>query len=258
LNRTPGPLEVLSEEATSEAQLLTGRDSRTQELLRVARVSREFVRGFQALHFAPPCITFFGSARFGEASEHYAPARELATEVAKLGFAIMTGGGPGLMEAANRGARDVGGASYGATIDIGREPSNAYIDKRIPFHYFFARKVVLVKYSYGFVHLPGGFGTLDEMYEALTLMQTDRLGEFPVILYGTEYWGGMVDWIRDTLLPAGAIIQADVDRFLLTDDPAEVVAVLTPIANRLSLKSPDVSRMTPATRVSRARRFGRL
>jgi uncharacterized protein (TIGR00730 family) len=254
----PRPLGALSEQAASEAQLLTERDSRTREVLRVVRVAREFVHGFRALHFAPPCISFFGSARFGESSEHYAPARELAAEVAKLGFAVMTGGGPGLMEAANRGAKDVGGASYGATIDIGREPANRFVDQRIPFHYFFARKVVLVKYSYGFVHLPGGFGTLDEMFEALVLMQTDRLGEFPVILYGTKYWGGMVDWISTTLLSAGAILQEDVDRFLLTDDPAEVVAVLAPIAKRLSLKRPDVSRTTPTTRVDQARQAGEL
>lgn len=235
MNPPPGPFGALGEEATSEGRLLTGRDSRTQEFLRVARISREFVKGFRALHFAPPCVTFFGSARFGEANPHYAKARELAAEVAKLGFAVMTGGGPGLMEAANRGAKDVGGRSFGATIDIGREPANRYVDTRVPFHYFFARKVILVKYSYGFVHLPGGFGTLDEMYEALTLMQTDRLHEFPVVLYGTEYWGGMVDWIQSTLLAAGAIEQADVDRFLLTDDPAEVVDALLPVARRLQI-----------------------
>ena len=235
MNPPPGPFGALGEEATSEGRLLTGRDSRTQEFLRVARISREFVKGFRALHFAPPCVTFFGSARFGEANPHYAKARELAAEVAKLGFAVMTGGGPGLMEAANRGAKDVGGRSFGATIDIGREPANRYVDTRVPFHYFFARKVILVKYSYGFVHLPGGFGTLDEMYEALTLMQTDRLHEFPVVLYGTEYWGGMVDWIQSTLLAAGAIEQADVVRVLLTDDPAEVVDALLPVARRLQI-----------------------
>lgn len=230
-----GPLGPFGEEATSEGRLLTGRDSRTQELLRVARISREFIRGFQALHFAPPCVTFFGSARFGETTEHYKRARELAAEVAKMGFAVMTGGGPGLMEAANRGAKDVGGRSFGATIDIGREPANRFVDRRVPFHYFFARKVILVKYSYGFVHLPGGMGTLDEMFEAITLMQTDRLHEFPVILYGTEYWGGLLDWIRATLLAHGAINVEDVDRMVLTDDPAEVVDVLTPVARRMGL-----------------------
>ena len=235
MNPPPGPLGAFGEAATSEGQLLTRRDSRTQEFLRVARISREFISGFRALHFSPPCVTFFGSARFGEDTEHYPRARELAAEVAKLGFAVMTGGGPGLMAAANRGAKDVGGRSFGATIDIGREPANQWVDTRVPFHYFVARKVVLVKYSYGFVHLPGGFGTLDEMFEALTLMQTDRLSEFPVVLYGRAYWGGMVDWIRETLLPNGAITTEDIDRFLLTDDPAEVVAALAPIAVRLGL-----------------------
>jgi uncharacterized protein (TIGR00730 family) len=238
VNPPPGPLGAFSEEATSEGRLLTGRDSRIQELLRVARISREFVRGFRALHFAPPCVTFFGSARFGEETAHYKPARELAAEVAKMGFAVMTGGGPGLMEAANRGAKDVGGRSFGATIDIGREPPNRYVDKYVPFHYFFARKVVLVKYSYGFVHLPGGFGTLDEMFEALTLMQTDRLGEFPVVLFGTVYWSGLVDWVRTTLMTQGAILPEDVSRLVITDDPADVVAALTPIARQLDLKTP--------------------
>lgn len=235
MNPPPGPLGAFGEEATSEGRLLTGRDSRIQEFLRVARISREFIQGFRALHFAPPCVTFFGSARFGESTPHYTAARALASDVASLGFAVMTGGGPGLMEAANRGAKDVGGRSYGATIDIGREPGNKYVDRRIPFHYFFARKVILVKYSYGFVLLPGGFGTLDEMFESLTLMQTDRLHEFPVVLYGTEYWGGLVDWLRTTLLPHGAINQDDIDRFMITDDPAEVVAALRPIAERLGV-----------------------
>jgi len=235
MNPPSGPLGPFSDDATSEERLLTGRDSRTQEFLRVARISREFVQGFRALHFAPPCVTFFGSARFGEQTTHYRAARELAAEVAKLGFAVMTGGGPGLMEAANRGAKDVGGRSFGATIDIGREPGNRYVDTRVPFHYFFARKVILVKYSYGFVLLPGGFGTLDEMYEALTLMQTDRLREFPVVLYGTAYWGGMVDWIRSTLLTQGAIDPTDLERLVVTDDPARVVGVLAPIAARLGL-----------------------
>lgn len=237
----PRSLGPFSDEATSEGRLLSGRDSRAQEFLRVARISREFIRGFRALHFAPPCVTFFGSARFGEDTEHYSRARELAAEVAKLGFAVMTGGGPGLMEAANRGAKQVGGRSFGATIDIGREPANAYVDTRVPFHYFFARKVVLVKYSYGFVHLPGGFGTLDEMFEALTLMQTDRLSEFPVVLYGSEYWGGLVNWIRSTLLVKGAIKPEDLDRFIITDDPSRVVGALAPIAARLGLGAAPVS-----------------
>jgi uncharacterized protein (TIGR00730 family) len=232
----PKPFGALSETATNEAHLLSGRDSRFQELLRVARISREFVRGFRALHFVPPCVTFFGSARFGESSPYYGPARDLAGRVARQGFTVITGGGPGLMEAASRGAKDVGGRTVGATIDIGREPPNRYADVIVPFHYFFARKVILVKYSYGYVHLPGGFGTLDELFEALTLMQTGRLQEFPTILFGREYWAELVDWIKSTLVAKGAIRPDDLDRLVLTDDPDEVVHSLARTATRLGLK----------------------
>jgi len=179
----PRPLRALSDEATSEYQMLAGRDSRTQEMLRVMRISREFVRGFRALHHIGPCITFFGASRFGESHPYYESSRRLAQRVAELGFNVITGGGPGLMEAANRGAREGGALSIGATIDITDEPPNRYVERRIAFHYFFARKVILVKYSYGFVMLPGGMGTLDELFEAVTLIQTGRLSEFPIILH---------------------------------------------------------------------------
>ena len=186
----------MSSEATSEYQMLAGRDSRTQEMLRVVRISREFVRGFRALHHIGPCITFFGASRFGESHPYYEPSRRLARRVADLGFNIITGGGPGLMEAANRGASEAGTMSIGATIDITDEPPNRFVERRIAFHYFFARKVILVKYSYGFVMLPGGMGTLDELFEAVTLVQTGRLSQFPIILYGRDYWEGLVDWLR--------------------------------------------------------------
>ena len=223
---TPNPVGMFSDTSTSEEQLLTGRDSRTQEFLRVARISREFIDGFRALHFVPPCVTFFGSARFGEGTPEYDAARALAARVAGLGWTVMTGGGPGLMEAANRGAKDVGGRSIGATIDIGREPANKYLDQHVPFHYFFARKVVLVKYSAGYVILPGGVGTLDEMFEALTLMQTGRLADFPVILFGRGYWGGLLEWLRDPLLAKGAISPPDLSRLVITDDPEDVAVRL--------------------------------
>lgn len=232
----PRPLEALSERATSEPRLLTGRDSRTQEFLRVMRISREFVRGFRALHREPPCITFFGSARFGESTPHHARARDLAARVASLGYTIITGGGPGLMNAASLGAKDVGGRAIGATIDIPQEPASAALDKTVPFHYFFARKVILVKYSYGYVHLPGGFGTLDEMFEALTLIQTRRLNDFPVVLFGRDYWDGLVDWIGDTLLAQGAIAEGDLTRLIITDDPDEVVERFAETAKQHNLK----------------------
>lgn len=242
--KTPRPLEAISETATSEPRLLTGRDSRSQEFLRVLRISREFVRGFRALHREAPGITFFGSARFGEDTAHYAPARDLAARVASLGFTIITGGGPGLMDAASRGAKDVGGRTIGATIDIDQEPPSPSVDKVVPFHYFFARKVILVKYSYGFVHLPGGFGTLDEMFEALTLIQTKRLYDFPVILFGREYWHGLIDWVDNTLLAQGAIAERDLARLVITDDPDEVVERLAKAAahHQLELTPPPGAR----------------
>jgi uncharacterized protein (TIGR00730 family) len=226
----PRPLEAVSDAATSEPRLLTGRDSRTQEFLRVARISREFIRGFQALHHIGPCVTFFGSARFGPQSTYYEPARDLAGRVARLGYTVITGGGPGLMDAASRGAKEAGGTTVGATIDIDQEPPSSYVDIVVPFHYFFARKVTLVKYSYGFVHLPGGFGTLDEMFEALVLIQTQRLDDFPIILFGVDYWNGLIGWIRDTLLAQGAISEADLERLLVTDDPEVVVERLAETA----------------------------
>ncbi|HUP76335.1 MAG TPA: TIGR00730 family Rossman fold protein [Acidimicrobiales bacterium] len=232
----PRPLRAISDEATSEYQMLAGRDSRTQELLRVMRISREFIRGFRALHNIGPCITFFGASRFGETHPYYEPSRQLARRVAELGFNIITGGGPGLMEAANRGARDGGAISIGATIDIGTEPPNAFVDRRIAFHYFFARKVTLVKYSYGFVMLPGGMGTLDEMFEAVTLIQTARLSEFPIILYGREYWDGLIDWLREVPLATGAFSPADLARLRLTDDDDEIVERLARLAGHLHLE----------------------
>ena len=231
----PRPLRAISAEATSEYQMLAGRDSRSQELLRVLRISREFVRGFRALHHIGPCITFFGASRFGEDHSYYEPSRHLSQRVAELGFNIITGGGPGLMEAANRGARDGGTISIGATIDIGDEPPNQFVDRRIKFHYFFARKVILVKYSYGFVMLPGGMGTLDELFEAVTLVQTGRLSDFPIILYGREYWQGLVDWLRDVPLAKGAFSEAQLARIRLTDDDDEVVDRLARLARQLDL-----------------------
>ena len=231
----PRPLHAISGKATSEYQMLAGRDSRSQEFLRVMRISREFIRGFRALHHIGPCITFFGASRFGDDHPHYEPSRQLAQRVAELGFNIITGGGPGLMEAANRGARDGGTISIGATIDIGDEPHNQFIDRRIAFHYFFARKVILVKYSYGFVMLPGGMGTLDELFEAVTLVQTGRLSDFPIILYGQEYWQGLVDWLRDVPLAEGAFSEAQLARIRLTDDDDEVVDRLTRLARQLHL-----------------------
>ena len=216
---------AFSEEATSEGRLLTGRDSRVQEFLRVARISHEFIGGFRALHNAPPCVSFFGSARFDETTDHYQRARLLACEVARLGFGVMTGGGPGLMEAANRGARDAGGRSFGATIDIGREPANKYVDTRVSFRYFFARKVILVKYSVGFVHLPGGFGTLDEFMELLTLIQTGKMRPIPILLFGKEFWDKVINF--EALADEGVVNHTDLNLFHWTETAEEAWAHIT-------------------------------
>jgi uncharacterized protein (TIGR00730 family) len=221
---------------TDERRLLSGRDSRTEEFLRVMRIGGEFVRGFRALHFVGPCVTFFGSARFGEGTVHYERTRRLAARLGSDGWGVMTGGGPGLMEAANRGAREVGALSIGATIDINKERPNRYCDQTVPFHYFFARKVILVKYSYGFVHVPGGFGTLDELAEALTLIQTGKVAEFPTILFGTEYWCGLRDWIADRMLGEGAIGADDLERLVITDDEEQVAEILQATAGHLGLQ----------------------
>jgi uncharacterized protein (TIGR00730 family) len=185
----------------------------------------EFVAGYRRLHFVGPCVTVFGSARFGEDHPYYALARETGAALARAGFTVMTGGGPGIMEAANRGAREAGGRSVGCNIrlPVEQEP-NPYLDQWITFKYFFVRKVMLVKYSYAFVALPGGFGTLDEVFETATLVQTGKIKEFPIVLLGTEYWRPLVGFLRDRLLAERTIDAADFAHILVTDSVDEAVA----------------------------------
>ena len=198
--------------------MLEGPHSRLRELTLVFRSVRDFIRGFRALHFAGPCVTIFGSARFTDSHPYYELAREVGRRVSRLGFTVMTGGGPGLMEAANRGARDAGGRSVGCNIELPHEQSpNPYLDRWVSCHYFFVRKVILFKYSYAFVALPGGIGTLDELFEALTLIQTGKIRSFPVVLIGTEYWRSLVTLLRG-LKERGAISAKDLDLLLVTDD----------------------------------------
>jgi hypothetical protein len=205
-----------------ERQFLEGPRSRRAEFCRALRIFAEFIKGFRALHFLPPCVTVFGSARFAEQSPWYAMARSVGQELAKVGFTIMTGGGPGIMEAANRGARDAGGLSVGCNIVLPREQKpNPYVDRFVEFDYFFVRKVMLVKYSYAFVVMPGGFGTLDELFEAATLIQTGKIEGFPLVLMGRSYWQPLLDFLRETMLRAGTIEAIDIDRILLTDDVGE-------------------------------------
>lgn len=210
-----------------ERHLLEGPRSRWSEFVRVLRISWEFVRGFRALHFLGPCVTVFGSARFREDHPYYQKAREVGAEVARLGFTILTGGGPGIMEAANRGAKDVGGRSVGCNIILPKEQvENPYLDQMILFRYFFVRKVMLVKYSQAFIIMPGGYGTLDEAFEAMTLIQTGKVYNFPVIFVGVDYWTPLFDFLRNTLLSNQTIDKHDINKLVLTDDVSKVVEQL--------------------------------
>jgi len=219
--------------ASEVARFLAGPQRRIEELLRALRIFCEFIRGFRAFHFVGPCVTVFGSARFGEDHPYYGLARETGAELANAGFTVMTGGGPGIMAAANRGAKDVGGRSIGCNIKLTREQKpNPYLDKWITFRYFFVRKVMLVKYSYAFIALPGGFGTLDEIFETATLIQTVKIPEFPVVLIGREFWRPLLAFLSERMVREGTIDQADLDRLIVTDSPAEAVASITEIAKR--------------------------
>ncbi|RBY94386.1 TIGR00730 family Rossman fold protein [Blastococcus sp. TBT05-19] len=194
---------------------------------RVMRITSEFVEGFGLLAELPRAVSVFGSARTPRDHPHYAAGVELGAALVRAGYAVITGGGPGAMEAANRGASEAGGMSVGLGIELPFEQElNEWVDVGISFRYFFVRKTMFVKYAQAFVILPGGFGTLDELFEALTLVQTRKVTRFPVILLGTGYWSGLVDWIRDTMLAEGTISAGDLDLFTVTDDVAEAVAAI--------------------------------
>lgn len=213
----------MSKATKSEIKFLEGPQSRWEELKFTLKVAREFIKGFRALHFAGPCVTIFGSARFKEDHEYYVLTQKLAGEVAKLGFTIMTGGGPGIMEAANRGARDVGGKSVGCNIILPFEQSpNPYLDKWVDIKYFFVRKTLLAKYSYAFIVMPGGFGTLDEFFEALTLVQTKVVESFPIIVFCKDFHKELFDYIAKMKV-AGTISPEDLDLVLLTDSIEDAV-----------------------------------
>lgn len=193
----------------------------------------EFVRGFRALHFVGPCVTVFGSARFTEFHPYYRLARMAGAELAKAGFTVMTGGGPGIMEAANRGAKDVGGRSIGCNIVLPQEQKHSpYLDEWITFRYFFVRKVMLVKYSYAFIALPGGFGTLDEIFETATLIQAAKIREFPLVLMGKEFWAPLLEFMSERLVKARTIDAVDLERIIVTDSAEEAVQAITEVAKR--------------------------
>ena len=202
-----------------EPVFLDGPQPRVFELWYAFQVFWEFVRGFRALHFVGPCVTVFGSARFKEGHRYYEAARAISARISTdLGFTIMTGGGPGIMEAANRGAREANGPSVGCNIQLPHEQSaNAYLDKFVNIRYFFVRKVLLIKYSYAFVILPGGFGTMDEFFEILTLVQTGKVHNFPIVIMGMDYYQPLLDYIK-FMAVEGTISPTDLDLLLFTDD----------------------------------------
>ena len=209
---------------------------------RVFRIMGEFVEGFDELATLSRGIAIFGSARTQPDDPDYHAAQETGALLAAQGFAVITGGGPGIMEAANRGAFEAGGLSIGCNIELPFEQkANPYQTLSLTFKYFFVRKMMFVKYSLAFVIFPGGFGTFDELFEALTLIQTKKIRNFPIVLFGSHYWSGMLDWVRAVVLPGGKISEHDMDIFHITDSPAEVVEIVTRAQNSLTKLEPGIS-----------------
>ena len=208
----------------------TWKETKNQHTWSVFKIMSEFVEGFEKLSNVGPCISIFGSARTDESNPYYKDAETLAEKLTQKGYGIITGGGPGIMEAANKGAKKGGGASVGLNIDLPFEQEpNKYIDyeKSIDFNYFFVRKVMFVKYAQAFVIMPGGVGTLDELFETITLIQTEKIQKIPIILYGSQYWKGLLHWMKDIVLEQEKCIsQSDFDNFLLMDDINEVVQTI--------------------------------
>ncbi len=214
-------------------QFLRGPQRRGFELGRAVGIFFEIMRGFRELHFLSPCVTVFGSARFTEEHASYILARDIGQRLARAGFTVMTGGGPGIMEAANRGAKEGGGVSVGCNIELPQEQTpNPYLDKWVTFRHFFVRKLMLVKYSYAFIAMPGGFGTLDEIFETATLIQTHKIKDFPLILVGKEYWHPLLDFLHGRLVEAKTIDATDADHILITDSADEAVQLARDAAVR--------------------------
>jgi hypothetical protein len=211
----------------AEKAFLAGRRPREADLESAVRIFLEFLRGFESFEFEQPCVTVFGSSRFEEGHRYYGLAREVGAELARAGFAVMTGGGSGIMEAANRGAREAGGLSIGCNITLPREQKpNPYLDRFIQLDHFFVRKVMLVKYSSAFVVMPGGFGTLDEAFEIATLMQTNKIEHFPLIAVGSDFWDELIDFARDTMIREGTLSPEDARFVHLADTAADVVRLV--------------------------------
>ncbi|HUZ87518.1 MAG TPA: TIGR00730 family Rossman fold protein [Candidatus Baltobacterales bacterium] len=230
--RRAGRLVVPPQQAPADLALLER--SAIEELShhadpwRVLRILSEFVEGFDALNEVGPAITVFGSARAADDDPYYAAGVKLGASLAKRGFAVITGGGPGIMEAVNKGCHEAGGLSVGCNIELPHEQSlNKYVDLGVEFRYFFVRKNMFVKYARGFVIFPGGFGTLDELFESLTLAQTGKIEHFPIVLFGTPYWKGLLDWMKESVLSSGAIAPGDLKLMTMTDDPDEAAEMAT-------------------------------
>lgn len=206
-----------------EYEFIEKKQSRWKEFTFLIKVTLEFIKGFRTFHFIDRSITIFGSARFDESSKYYQITRQIASELAKKGFTIMTGGGPGIMEAANRGSKEAGGLSIGCNIQLPHEQRpNAYLDKWVTIKYFFVRKMLLLKYSHAFIVMPGGYGTLDEFFEAITLVQTQKMPPFPIVLFGKEFHQNFYSHVQ-TMLQNGTISKADTQLFLFTDEIDEVL-----------------------------------
>jgi hypothetical protein len=216
--------EEHSERGAEDRAFLAEAHRPSEDEILARTIQNEFLRGFRFFKDTRNCITGFGSARFPETHEYYRLAQEMGRRLARAGFTVMTGGGPGIMEALNRGAREGGGRSLGCNIELPEEQEpNPYLDEWIECKYFFARKVMLVKYSSGFVLFPGGFGTMDEMFETLTLIQTGKIRNFPVVVMGSGYWRHLRPFVMDTMVQAGTISSEDLDLFYATDDPEEAM-----------------------------------
>jgi uncharacterized protein (TIGR00730 family) len=214
-----------------EIHFLRGPQPRGSELKQAVKIFLEIIKGIRALHFVGPCVTVFGSARFREDQPHYQLAREVGAQLAQAGFTVMTGGGPGIMEAANRGAKEAGGYSVGCNIELPKEQKpNAYLDCWVTFPDFFVRKLMLTKYSYAFIALPGGFGTLDEIFETATLIQTGKIQDFPLVLMGADYWKPLLGFLRERLLAQKTVDPHDVDRILVTDSAEDAVRGIKDVA----------------------------
>jgi uncharacterized protein (TIGR00730 family) len=214
-------------------------DIKATDSWQIFKIMSEFVEGFEKMAQIGPCVSVFGSARTKESNKYYKHAEEIAFKLTRAGYGVISGGGPGIMEAANKGAKAGGGKSVGLNIELPFEQHpNIYIDndKLVSFKYFFVRKVMFLKYSQGFVAMPGGFGTIDELAEALTLIQTNKIAKFPIILFGSDYWTGLVDWIKKTMLTEGNISPDDINLFKITDSSDEVITIINEFYSKYNLK----------------------